>query len=298
MRGTPERATVPSTTPGAPARAPLPSALRAGQAGGAAVRALVLAGRRGPADAVAAAAGVSHRPFVPLSGVPMLVRVVRTLRATPGIGAIALSIDDPAGLDALPEIAAALRAGELAVAPSAASPAASVAEAVAALAPGERLLITTGDHPLLTPEMVDGFLAEALARDADLVVGVVTASTVRAAHPGALRTFVPLRGEAYSGANLFLARAPGAARIATFWRQAERFRKAPWRLASVFGLRTLLLFRLRRLDLAAALARASRAMDARIEAVVLPQAEAAIDVDQPADLVLATRILAAREHRA
>jgi len=275
----------------------VPSAPPTAGGAAAALRALVLAGRRGPADAVAVAAGTSHRAFVPVVGVPMLVRVLRTLRATPGVGAIALCIDDVAALDALPEVAEALRAGAITAQPSADSPAASVAAAVAALPPGERVLVTTADHPLLTPEIVSGFLRGALARDADLVVGVVAASVIRAAHPGSVRTFVPLRGEAYSGANLFLARAPGAARVASFWREAERFRKKPWRLVSVFGATTLALFLLRRLDLAAALARASRTIGARVEAVVLPQPEAAIDVDRPSDLVLATRILEARESR-
>lgn len=261
------------------------------------IRALVLAGRRGPADAVADAARVSHRPFVPVVGVPMLVRVVRALRGTPGIGAIALSIDEPARLDALPELAAALRAGTLSATRSAESPAASVADALASLAAGELLLVTTADHPLLTPEIVGGFLRAAQQRDADLVAGVVSASTLRASHPGARRTFVRLRAEAYSGANLFLARAPGAARVATFWREAERYRKRPWRLASVFGAGTLALFLLRRLDLAAALDRASRVVGARIDAVVLPDAEAAIDVDRPADLMLAAQILEARAAR-
>jgi len=271
---------------------------QAGRAAAPPLRTLVLAGRRGPADAVASAAGVSHRPFVPVAGVAMLVRVLRTLRATPEVGAIALSIDDVAALEALPELTDALQAGHLSAQPSAESPAASVAAAVAALAPGERLFVTTADHPLLTPAIVAGFLRDALARDADLVLGVVAASTIRAAHPGSVRTFVPLRGEAYSGANLFVARAPGAARVARFWRDAERFRKQPWRLVSVFGATTLALFLLRRLDLAAALARASRSIGARVEAVVLREAEAAIDVDRPADLVLATRILEARERGA
>ncbi|HVP27652.1 MAG TPA: NTP transferase domain-containing protein [Myxococcota bacterium] len=261
------------------------------------VRALLLAGRRGPTDAVAAAAGVSHRPLVPVAGVAMLVRVLRTLEATAGVGPIAISIDAPQLLERLPEVAEALGTGRVSAAASLDSPSASVGAAVAALAPGERLLVTTADHPLLTPPVVGGFLREALARDADLVVGVVAATTVRAAHPGAVRTFVPLRGEAYSGANLFLARAPGARRVCEFWREAERFRKRPWRLVRTFGLPALALFLLRRLDLAAALARASDVIGARVEAVVLADAEAAIDVDRPADLALATRLLEARERR-
>ena len=71
--------------------------------------------------------------------------------------------------------------------------------------------------------------------------------------------------------------------------------RRPWRLAWAFGPAALILFLLHRLDLDAALERASRAVGARIRAVSLPFPEAAIDVDRVTDLVLAERILAERE---
>ena len=40
----------------------------------------MLAGRRGPRDALAEAHGVSHRALLPVDGVPMLLRVLRTFR--------------------------------------------------------------------------------------------------------------------------------------------------------------------------------------------------------------------------
>ena len=65
--------------------------------------ALVLAGRRGPTDPVAQAAGCSHKALVPIAGIPMLVRVLRELRAVPHVKQIAVSIDDPAILDGVAE---------------------------------------------------------------------------------------------------------------------------------------------------------------------------------------------------
>jgi len=254
--------------------------------------ALLLAGRRGPADAVAAAAGVSHRALVPVAGIPMLVRVARTLLATPGLGPVRVSLDDPGILAREPALAAEVAAGRLTLHASRESPAASVADALAD-APGP-LLVTTADHPLLTRAMLEHFLTRARASGADVAVGVVAASVVRAAHPASPRTFVPLRGEGWSGANLFWLRPPAAQRVAAFWRRAEQDRKRPWRLVRHFGMSTLAAFLLRRLDLDAALARVSRAVGARVVAVPLPFAEAAIDVDRPADLALAERLLAQR----
>ncbi len=56
----------------------------------------------------------------------MLVRVIRTLRAAPSIGAIVVSIDDPAALDDVAELRALVREGALAVRKSERSPSRSV----------------------------------------------------------------------------------------------------------------------------------------------------------------------------
>ena len=56
---------------------------------------LILAGSRGPADPVARLAGVSHKAFAPIAGIPMLVRVVRALTASPAVGTIHIAIERP-----------------------------------------------------------------------------------------------------------------------------------------------------------------------------------------------------------
>ncbi len=85
-----------------------------------------------------------------------------------------------------------------------------------------------------------------------------------------------------------------AAPAAAFWSHLERHRKRPWRLIAAVGPAALLRFLLGRLSLAGALAILSRRAGARIAPVVMPFAEAAIDVDKPADLTLAEAILRRR----
>jgi 2-phospho-L-lactate guanylyltransferase (CobY/MobA/RfbA family) len=223
----------------------------------------------------------------------MLARVVSALRATQRVGPIVVSIDDPDVLEGVPELASDRSEGSLSARRAADSPSRSVAEALAA-SPDAPVLVVTADHALLTPQMVEHFLTQATA-DADVWVGVVTATVIRAHYPDTRRTYLKLREDWVSGANLFLFRTPEAARAAEFWVRAERYRKQPWRLVGVFGPRALLAFLLRRLDLDAALERVSDAIGARVRAVRMPFAEAAIDVDRPADLALANRILAERE---
>ena len=261
--------------------------------------ALVLAGSRGRAgDDLAAAQGEAHRALIPVLGVPMLVRVIRTLRAAPSIGAIIVSIDDPAALDGVPELRELAAAGALSLRRSESSPSRSVVAVLESLPPGAPVLVTTADHALLTPAMVEHFTGACAGGDADLRVGLVAASVLRAKYPESTRTYLPMRDDLYSGANLFAFLTPQAQRAAEFWVRAEALRKQPWRLALAFGPRALFLFWRRRLDLDAALERVSGVIGARVRAVRLPFAEAAIDVDKASDLALATRILTQREARA
>jgi GTP:adenosylcobinamide-phosphate guanylyltransferase len=258
--------------------------------------ALVLAGSRGAGgDEFAAAQGQRHRALIPVRGVPMLARVIRTLRATPSIGAILVSIDDPAALDDVPELSALVAQGALALRRSERSPSRSVVVALESLPAGSPLLVTTADHALLTPEMVEHFTRACGQERADVRVALVAASLLRARFPESKRTYLPMRDDLYSGANLFAFLTPAAKRAAEFWVRAEASRKRPWRLALAFGPRALIAFWRRRFDLDTALEHVSRVIGARVRAVKMPFAEAAIDVDRAADLELATRILDERE---
>jgi CTP:molybdopterin cytidylyltransferase MocA len=159
---------------------------------------------------------------------------------------------------------------------------------------GDRpLLITTADHPLLTPAIIRHFLDHA-PKDADLCVGLAEAETIQAAFPEGKRTFYRLAGKGYSGCNLFLARKPGAARVADYWRRMESHRKNPLRLVREIGFGALIRYVLGLLSLDGAFAHVSERTGARIKPVLLPFAEAATDVDKPSDHALVEGILKRR----
>ena len=112
---------------------------------------LVLAGSRDEADPLSQATGVRHRALLDVAGVPMLLRVVRTLAAMPDVGRIIVSIDDPSALNVQPELAARVEDGSLEVHQSLSSPSRSVLDVLENVATSERVLVTTADHALLTP---------------------------------------------------------------------------------------------------------------------------------------------------
>jgi len=255
--------------------------------------ALVLAGRRGGDDSLAAAAGAPHRALLDIHGTPMLERVLRTLVATPCIREIIVSIDEPALLARFPGIVALQKAegARIVTVGATGSPSRSVLAVLDDGSPEQPLLVTTADHALLTVEMVEHFLGQAEARGGDVAVALVPESVLQARFPDAIRTYLPFAGERYSGANLFAFQTPKARRAAEFWTRAESFRKRPWRMVAAFGVRPLLLFLTRRLGLDAAFEEVSRVLRVHAVAVVMPQPEAAVDVDKLADLELVRRIL-------
>jgi CTP:molybdopterin cytidylyltransferase MocA len=260
------------------------------------IKALVLAGRRSGGDAAFDSPDLTHKALLPIAGVPMLERVVRTLEASGVASSVSVSTDDPRLIWATPYLAdlAEEKVGYLHHHRSGTSPAASVADFCTIVSHGEPVLVTTGDHPLLTPEIVRYFYDHANAMPVDFVVGMVPASVYRRRFPEHQRTFIRLRGEKYSGANLFLLRTPRAADVPRFWTRAEQYRKTPWKLVSVFGYANLAAFLLGRLDLAQALDRASDVIGVEIRAVELPFAEAALDVDKFEDRLAVEEVFAER----
>jgi len=257
-------------------------------------RALVLAGSRGGSDPLATHCGAKHRALLDVAGTPMLLRVIRALQGAGCATPIIVSIDDPKALESTPAIDTLREQGTLDVRRSLESPSRSVSDVLSGDAGRDPLLVTTADHALLTPEMLEYFDAAARQCDADVLVGLVSATLLSAHYPESTRTYLKLRGESWTGANLFYFRTPRAIRAARFWVRAEQHRKRPWRLAAAFGPTLLLLYAIRRLDLAGAFERVSRVIGAKIQAVALPFPEAAIDVDRVSDLELAEKILAGR----
>jgi CTP:molybdopterin cytidylyltransferase MocA len=251
------------------------------------IDALILAGSRGPNDPVAALGGVPHKALTPIAGRPMLAFVLDAVRGVPEIERLFVCIDAETDLRPVTNGTVFTRI------PPASSPAASVVAALDAIDGDRPLLITTADHPLLTPVMIRHFLDHA-PQDADLSVGLAEAEIIQAAFPEGKRTFYRLAGKGFSGCNLFLARRPGAARVADYWRRMEGHRKRPLRLVREIGIGALLRYALGLLSVDGAFEHVSRKIAARIRPVILPFAEAATDVDKPADHALVDAILRRR----
>jgi GTP:adenosylcobinamide-phosphate guanylyltransferase len=253
--------------------------------------AILLAGRRPGEDSFAASHGVAAKALIPVAGEPMLGRVARTLLASPSIRRIVILAQEAAALLA-GELAWMAKEPRIAVAKAGDGISASVGRLAGTEAAPWPVLVTTADHPLLRPEMVETFIAG--AQGADSAFAMVERSIVERVHPETKRTWLKAADGHYSGANLFALMNPASKAGTDFWARAEKDRKRTLKLLAFLGPAMFLRALTRTISLQDAAERAGRKMGFRLKAVLLPFAEAAIDVDKPADLELVERILAAR----
>ena len=256
--------------------------------------AVVLAADRGPGDPVSRAAGVSCKVLAPVGGRPMLERVLDALGASAWVaGGLVCGPAAPL-VHQEPRLRSLLdRPGLSWVAPEG-SPCRSVLSALDRLEGAFPVLVTTGDHALLTREMVDRFCAASAASGGDLTAGLAPWRSVMEAYPGTRRTRTRFRDGPFCGCNLFAFLTPASRQAAVLWREVETERKKPLRIIRRLGWGTLLRYAAGRLTLEEGLRRISRRMGLRVNAVILPQPEAAIDVDSEADWRFADAIAAGR----
>lgn len=258
------------------------------------ITALLLAGQRPGTDPLAAAFGMTLKALVPIAGETMLSRVARTLVDHPAIGRVIVLAQDPGALTDGADTRWLESHDKILFEPAGASVSGAIVDAVGSYPDGYPFLVTTADHPLLDTAMLDAFLAPALAAGTDIAVGLVERRVLQAVYPGNRRTWLRFRGGAYSGANLFLLAGPQALAALNLWRTIEQQRKKGRAVIGAFGLLILTGVALRLFTLHDALARAGRRLGLTATAIVIPVAEACIDVDKPADHALATEILLKR----
>lgn len=244
------------------------------------LRVIILAGQRPGTDPLCHHAGVPFKADVEIGGIAMVERVAEALRGAGLVG--------PFDLSGYPNAREGFR-----VTKSGEGPADSAL--VAASSGGFPVLVTTCDHALLTPDIVMEFLEGAQASGADFVVGLATKERIKADYPQTKRTYMVFNDVAVSGCNLFYIRNEAGLAAIHFWRDAQHLRKKPLRLASKIGAAITLKYALKRLSLQDAFDYASRRVGAKLAPVLINHAEAAIDVDSPADLALVEEILSRRD---
>jgi GTP:adenosylcobinamide-phosphate guanylyltransferase len=245
---------------------------------------IVLAGSRPGVDPLAEQFGTDLKPLIPVAGELMVRRPVRALLGSACIGDVVVLTQSPDRIrPALPEDP------RLTVRQSDDTIAATLLALCWDRSVAWPLLVTTADHALLDPAMIEEFCGS--AEGADIAVGVVERAYLLRRLPDAQRTWLRFRGGAYTGANLFALSSPKAAAAIELWRSVEQDRKKGWRIISLLGPLVLIGTVLRLLSIDNALNLLGRRLGLSVKAVQLTNPLAGVDVDKAEDHALAEAIL-------
>jgi CTP:molybdopterin cytidylyltransferase MocA len=248
--------------------------------------AIVLAGDRTKADSLINHSEAGCKAMIDIDGLPMVRRVLNSLRASHVVNKICLAGPEASEVATDEPLAKWVKDGEILWREPESSPSTSAFHVMESLDPEEAVLLTTADHPLLTPEIVDAFGRQSLADDVDVVVGLAPHALVLEAYPGIKKTVLRFSDGEFCGCNLFAFITPEGRRAARFWRKIEQQRKKPLVVIGLLGWGAIIRYRLGLLSLEEALAKLSKRLGLRIRPVILPYANAAIYVDSISDLIL------------
>lgn len=256
--------------------------------------AIILAGARKDDCPVASTFGEKYKALVPLAGRPMISYALDALRASKSVGDIIIVFD---GEDALygasDSLTKELDDANVQVVSTASSICKSIIKTIEETGKAWPYLVTTADHALLTPNVVDHYCDE-VAGIEGMSAAFVSKKHIEAMHPNSKRTYLPFKDAKLSGANLFAFTNDESLKVLDFWQSVENERKRPWKLFKAFGFINLVCLMLRQFTVKRAFERASKVLGVKTVAVQLPYAEAAIDVDTPTDYMQVTKILEQR----
>ncbi|MDW7652411.1 MAG: nucleotidyltransferase family protein [Bacillota bacterium] len=231
---------------------------------------------------------VKNKAFIQIHANPMLSYVIEALRDASDIGRIAV-------VGPVTELTPFIEQYGILALPEKGSIPENIKAGFDALQPRQHFLIVSADIPFLSAAAINNFLTLCRPYDMDFYYPVVPQSSNDKRFPGVVRTYVKLLDGTFTGGNLFLVN-PGGLESAL--PRIEKFfalRKSPVKLAAALGIGFVIKLITRRLTIAELETRFSGLFSLRGKAVVSEYAEIGTDVDKPADLILARKVLADRE---
>jgi molybdopterin-guanine dinucleotide biosynthesis protein A len=253
--------------------------------------AIVLAGERSPGDPLVEHASACCKAMVEIDGTPMILRVLAALDSATHVDKCILSGPMHDQMAAESPVTLLIEAGIVDWCEPRPTPSTSAYTAMQRIPDDIPVLVTTADHPLLTAEIVDRFCGQSLSRGVDATVGLAPYGLVKAAFPDMKKTVLRFRDGEYCGCNLFAFLTTEGRRMADYWRRVETQRKNPIKIIRILGWGAVIKYLLGWLTLHGAIETLSRRLHLNLGAVILPYAEAAIDIDSVADLAIVSEIL-------
>ena len=237
------------------------------------ISALITAGSSN-SDPLQQALGSSSKALIEIGGKPMIRHVVDALVGTGQLGRLVI-----VGLpDALPDLVPSPIVAEFL--PDHHSLAANTLAGVNRLRDERRIILCAADIPLITSEIVSGFLGECAPLDADVYYPVVERAIMEERFPGSGRSYVRLHGGQFAGGDLAVLNPHVVAENRELLAKLTQARKNAWDLVQEFGISLIVRFLTRTLSLAQVERKASQVLNCRCRAIQTRYAEIGMDADK------------------
>lgn len=243
------------------------------------VDAIVLAGGTINDPEFKAAAGVDCKSLLILNGKPMAHWVVQALESAESIRSVV--VVGPEELRNALDGATVLVEGCHEVE--------NLTKGMDAMPDAERILMVSGDMPLLSPKAIDDFVLN--SPEADIVYPTIGRQEIMAQFPDRKWTFIRAKEGEFTGSSAVMFRPDAFQDHMDTLRKVFDSRRSVASLVQMWGIGFALKFALGQLSLKDAERRISEVLNVNGRAYVSPYPELAFDVDHCCDIAIAERKL-------
>lgn len=227
---------------------------------------------------------VRIKGLVVVAGKPMVEWVAAALKSADSIGEVAVVVPTAQGLGEWAD-----RVDKVVVSDGAFID--NLLAGVNAFRNDRHVLVCTGDLPALTPEAVDDFIGQSLARGSDISYPLVRKEDMLEQFPGSERTFVRIADGSVTGGNMMLMTPEIAVRAQAIGQKLFETRKSPVRMARVVGVRFMWRILVGTLVPADVESKLGELTGGTCSAIYTTHASIGADVDKPIDVVVSERVL-------
>lgn len=229
------------------------------------------------------------KALLPIAGRPMVQWVLDALNQAETVRRIVvvgLGPSDTAGLASRKEISYLPNHGSLI-----ANSEAGVKQLLAQDAAARQALVVSSDIPTLTGAHVDWITRACQETDHEIYYGLVSEADLEKRFPGSKRSYFKLKEGRFCGSDINMFSTALVGHYHPAWHTIVDSRKSILKQASLIGFDTLLITALGQMTIPEALRRAKSKLGVNGRVLLLPYAEAGMDVDKPRQYELVRRDL-------
>ncbi|MGB9679045.1 MAG: nucleotidyltransferase family protein [Thermoanaerobacteraceae bacterium] len=156
-----------------------------------------------------------------------------------------------------------------------------------------RVLILTCDIPMLTKEAVIDFVMQSEATGADLCYPIVKKEDNIKKFPDAKRTYARIKEGTFTGGNIFYVNPAIIDRLVKSARQFIAYRKKPWKLGKLLGIKVLFYFAIGKVTIPQLEEKVRELFNINAKAIISKYPEIGNDVDKDEDVLMANKYISA-----